>query len=104
MKYDYGNPVQGHSFEHENFYDTLVHMGYDILYFDFLSIYQKLGREAMNRRLWETVKAEKPDLLFCFLFREEIDKDVMRHITEETDTVTLNWFADDHWKFDNYSR
>lgn len=104
MKYDYGIPGQGYSFEHENFYDTLVHMGYDILYFDFMSIYQELGSEELNRRLWETVKTEKPALLFCFLFKEEINRDVMRRITEETDTVTLNWFADDHWKFDNYSR
>jgi spore maturation protein CgeB len=104
MKYDYGKPAQGYSFEHENFYGTLAQMGYDTLYFDFMSIYQEVGREAMNRRLWETAKAEKPDLLFCFLFKEEIDRDVMRRITAETGIITLNWFADDHWKFDNYSR
>ncbi len=104
MKYDYGIPEQGLSFEHENFHDTLIHMGYDILYFDFMSLYQEFGREEMNRRLWATVKSEKPDLLFCFLYKEELDRDVMRRITEETGTPTLNWFADDHWKFDNYSR
>ena len=37
MKYDYGKPAQGYSFEHENFYGTLAQMGYDILYFDFMS-------------------------------------------------------------------
>jgi spore maturation protein CgeB len=104
MKYDYGIPAQGHSFEHENFYDSLAHMGFDILYFDFMSLYQELGREAMNRRLWETVNTEKPDLLFCFLYKDEIEREVMQRITRETDTVTLNWFADDHWKFDLYSR
>ena len=104
MKYDYGIKTQEYSFEHENFYDTLVHMGYELLYFDFMSIYQEIGREEMNRRLWEIARAEKPDLLFCFLYREEIDREVMRRITQETDTVTLNWFADDHWRFDNFSR
>ena len=29
---------------------------------------------------------------------------VVRRISEETNTVTLNWFCDDHWRFDNYSR
>lgn len=104
MKYDYGISAHGYSFEHENFYDTLLHMGYDILYFDFMTIYQEQGREAMNRALLDIAKSEKPDLLFCFLFGEEIDREVMQTITKNSNIVTLNWFADDHWRFDNFSR
>lgn len=104
MKYNYGIPPQGYSFEHENFYSTLSNMGHEILYFDFMSVYQEFGRERMNDRLWEVTITEKPDVLFCFLFGEEIDRQVMRRITEKTGTLTLNWFADDHWRFDNFSR
>ena len=104
MKYDYGKPEQGYSFEHYNFYDSLLHMGHDILYFDFMTLMQEQGKDRMNRKLLEVVKAEKPDLMFTVLFKDEIDKVVVKGISENTDTVTLNWFCDDHWRFDNFSR
>src|SRR3972149_554001 len=49
MQYDYGNPSQGYSFEHYNFYDSLRGMGHEILYFDFLELEQVYGRDEMNR-------------------------------------------------------
>lgn len=104
MKYDYGKQEQGYSFEHYNFYHSLLHIGHDILYFDFVTLIQEHGREWMNRRLLEVVKAEQPDLMFTVLFTDELDPAVIREISENTDTVTLNWFCDDHWRFENYSR
>ena len=104
MKYDYGKPDQGYSFEHYNFYHALLNMGHDILYFDFMSLMQQQGRDWMNRRLLEVVRAEKPDLMFTVLFTEEFDPAVVKEISENTDTITLNWFCDDHWRFDNFSR
>lgn len=104
LKYDYNNPAQGLSFEHYNFYDTLVHLGHEVIYFDFGSLVKEIGPEAMNRRLLEIVRAEKPYLLFSVLFDQELDPRTIRDISENTDTVTLNWFCDDHWRFDNYSR
>ncbi|MCL4552959.1 MAG: glycosyltransferase, partial [Candidatus Marsarchaeota archaeon] len=65
---------------------------------------QERGREWMNRRLLEVARVEKPELLFCALFTDELDQPVMREISENTDCLTLNWFCDDHWRFDNYSR
>ena len=58
MKYDYGKPEQGLSFEHYNFYDSFLHMGHDILYFDYMTLMQQHGREWMNRRLQEVVASE----------------------------------------------
>lgn len=104
MKYDYGKPEQGYSFEHNNFYDCLYNMGNDILYFDFMTLMQQHGREWMNRRLAEVVREEKPDLMFTVLFTEELDKKVVSSISESSETITLNWFCDDHWRFDNYSK
>lgn len=104
MKHDYGRPERGYSFEHHNFYHSLLNMGHDILYFDFMTLMQKHGRARMNRRLLEVVAAEKPDFLFCVLFDEDLSKRVIREISEDSATVTLNWFCDDHWRFDKYSR
>ena len=104
MKYDYGKEERGYSFEHYNFYHSLLHMGHDILYFDFMTLMQEHGRDWMNRRLLEVAKAEKPELMLTVLFTDELDPAVVREISENTDTVSLNWFCDDHWRLDNYSR
>ena len=103
MKYDYGVPAQGTSLEHNNFYEPLVRMGHDVIYFDYMTILQELGRDAMNRRLLEVAGSQHPELLFCVLFGEELDKDVMRRISA-SETTTVNWFSDDHWRFERYSR
>ncbi len=104
MKHNYGKPEQGYSFEHHNFFDSLRHMGHDIIYFDFMTLLQKHGKNAMNRRLREVVDTHRPDLLFTLLFEDELDQDILKDISQNTDTVTLNWFSDDHWRFDNYSQ
>lgn len=104
MKYDYGRPNQGPSFEHYNFYHALIHMGHDIIYFDFMSLLQEHGRTWMNNRLVEVAKREKPDLMFTVLFTDEFDASVLRDVTEDIGIVTLNWFCDDHWRFEQYSR
>ncbi len=104
LKYDYNRPDRGFSFEHYNFFHCLRHMGCEILYFDYGTLLGKYGRRRMNRRLREVVRAEKPDLLFVFLTADELEPRVLRGIADDDDAVTLNWFADDHYRFDIYSR
>lgn len=104
MKYDYGKQERGYSFEYYNFFDPLLKMGHDILFFDFTGLLQQHGREWMNARLREVVKVEKPDLLFSMIFEEELDPRNMRDISQAGDTITVNWFCDDHWRFDTFSR
>jgi spore maturation protein CgeB len=103
MKYDYGQPEQGVSFEHCNFYDSLAHMGHDILYFDFMTLLKKHGRESMNRRLAEVAKTERPDLMFSVLFKDELEASTLREVADRYGVATLNWFCDDHWRFDAYT-
>lgn len=104
MKYDYGIPAQGLSVEHTNFFDSLNRCGHDILYFDFASLMQKTSRAAMNRRLAEVAKSEKHDLVFVFLAGDELDMEVISGISRQGNAPTVNWFADDHWRFEHYSR
>lgn len=104
MKYDYGRRNQGPSFEHYNFYDCLLQMGHDIVYFDFMTLMQEHGRSWMNNRLMEVAKNEKPDLMFTVLFTDEFDSSVLRNVTENVGIMSVNWFCDDHWRFERYSR
>lgn len=104
MKYDYGDPKRGLSFEQCNFYDTLSHMGHKLIHFDALTVLNEKGRKQMNQDLLEIVYEEKPDLLFCILMRDEFEPKVIEKISKETNTTTYNWFCDDHWRYDNFSK
>lgn len=105
MKYDYGDPARGLSFEHYNFYDSLVKMDggkHKIIYFPFDEAMREADKETMNQKLIETANTEKPDLIFFCLFTDEIDKKTIRTLSK--DFVTYNWFLDDTWRFWNFSR
>jgi spore maturation protein CgeB len=104
LKYDYGIPERGYSFEYYSFYDTLVGMGHDVEYFDYYTLFKQHGSLAMTKMLRRKVEEWKPDLLFFFLFTDQFNYEELRKITTETNTITFNWFADDHWRFNNFSR
>lgn len=104
MRHDYGRPEQGPSFEHQTFYDTLARLGHEIVYFDFVALSKEHGRAWVNRRLWDIATVEDPDLMFCTLFGDELDEQVVARISSELRTVTINWFCDDHWRFYDFSR
>lgn len=107
LKYDYGDPKRGFSYEHCNLYDSLTKMDnsqYQVVYFPFDELMRKNGRDAMNKMLIETVSKQEPDICFFSLFTDEIKKEIIREITNKSRTITFNWFADDHWRFDNFSK
>jgi spore maturation protein CgeB len=103
-RYDYGIPERGFSFEHYNFYETLVKMGHDVEYFDFVDLHRTHGSVEMTKLLADRVREGKPDLLFTFLFTDQFHAPLLKKIKEESSTVTFNWFADDHWRFESFSR
>lgn len=107
LKYDYGVPERGHSYEHSHFYGSLTRLhggSHDVIYFAFDEVMREVGREEMNKKLLHAVNEHEPDLCFFALFTDEIKKSTIRKITDSGKTVTYNWFADDHWRFNNYSR
>lgn len=104
QRYDYGNPDNGLSFEHFNFYEAFVAMGHDVMYFDYPSIIEEVGRTRANQQLEMLVQTQQPQVLFGVVRHDLIAKRTMRRISEETNTITINWFCDDHWQFDSEAR
>ena len=102
LQYNYYNPNQGLSFEHNNFYLGLLNYpGAEVKYFPYDRILE-VGKKRWNQELLETVKKNPPDLLFCFMFTDELAIRTLEQIKQLT--TSLAWFADDHWRIYNYSR
>lgn len=95
------NPVRKLSFEYNNFYLTLRDMkGVEVIEYPYDPII-RLGKRAFNEKLLALVQKEKPDLVFAFMFTDELELETLQKIKNITTSVA--WFADDHWRLDNYS-
>lgn len=103
MADDYGDPARGPSFEDTNFRSALEGMGHQLVRFDFMAEQKAHGTEEMNRRLLATAQEASPDLSFFVLFQDEIDPETIRGVSR-AGGPTVNWFTDDHWRFDRFSR
>lgn len=104
MRYDYGDPRLGDCFEYRNFHDTLRRMpGITVEHFPYDVILRAEGRSRMNEQLRRTAE-RAPDLYFFVLYTDEIAQETIAWLTNRSGAVTLNWFGDDHWRFEGYSR
>lgn len=101
---DYGDPSRGPSFEDVNFHDTLRRMPLELVHFDIAREILGHGYWGANRRLSEVVRAWQPDVLFSVMFEEQLDWEVVRDISRRSNTTTVGWFCDDHYRFEGYSR
>ncbi len=104
MRYEYGNPERGPSFEEMNFRSALEGMGQRVTAYDFMARGQELGYEAMRAELVSLAAEAKPDLAFFFLFTDQLDPATIGAVGREGGCPTLNWFADDHWRFEDFTR
>jgi spore maturation protein CgeB len=106
LRHEYGDPARGMSFEQQNFYSTLIAMdggNHTVVPFAFDDVLRERGKDEMNQLLIETARRERPDLCFFFLFTNEITKKTLQTLRTEG-FVTFNWFADDQWRWFNFSR
>jgi spore maturation protein CgeB len=103
MQWDYKNQAQGESFEYTNFWDTLRRMsGVEAELFPFDDIERRIGREAMNKALLVKAQEWKPDVAFFVFFQNEFDASTVKDLSKICPTI--NWFADDQWRFHSFSK
>jgi spore maturation protein CgeB len=102
VKNDLYDTKRGVSFEFVNFYLTLGNMkNTTVIEYPFDKILD-VGKKKFNQELIDVVLQEKPDLFFAFMYTDELDPLVLTEIKKKTTSIA--WFADDYWRFFNYSR
>ena len=102
LRYDYGDRSLGNSFEYDQFYLFLKEAYRDVTLFGFDDALDGSKKQKVNSDLIELVKKERPDLVFFFLYTDQFIPDVLNEIRKYTKTI--NWFADDKWRFDSFSK
>jgi len=104
----FGNPESDFSYAHCNFYDTLTKMNggkYQVIYFPFDEIIKKEGKEKIQEKLMEKVNEKNPDLVFFIVSLIDttvLEVETIKSITHKT--KTLNFFTDDYWQFEKFSK
>jgi spore maturation protein CgeB len=103
LKYDYGMPERGLSFEYHNFYEPMSAMGHQVEMLDMGAIGRAGAPGSVDRGFLDAVTRSRPDLVFTFLAGDELSAQAIAEVTE-AGIPTLNWFADDHWRFEDFTR
>lgn len=98
MEYDYGDPNRGRSYEYYNFYKSLKDIGHEVILFDFLAEFKRLGKTEMNKKLLAVVQSLKPDLAMFSLYTDQFDPTTVSQLRQYT--RTLCFFHDDTWRVD----
>jgi spore maturation protein CgeB len=104
MREDYGIPGCGSSHEWCNIVPALESFEFETRHFDYAQELIEHGYWESQARLRDIVDSWRPHVLFIFMYQEQVDRELIRWVSESTPTVTVAWFADDHWRFDIYSR
>jgi spore maturation protein CgeB len=104
MRHEYGDPSRGLSFEENNFRSSLEGMGYRLTVFDFLGRTRSDGVARMRSDLIALANETKPDLAFFVLFTDQLDTPTIEAVGRVGGCPTVNWFADDHWRFESFTR
>lgn len=99
--YDH-DPAQGFAFDHSNIYDSLRRMpGVEVVYFVYDRV-REIGAPRINEELIALVKKEKPDLFLSIMYHEDLTLATLDELRKHT--ITLGYFMDDQWHFENSSR
>ena len=104
MANDYGDPARGLSFEETNFRSALDGMGHEVIPFDFMERARRDGKRRMRGDLLRAAAEAEADVAFFCLFTDELDTATIEGVGREGGFPTANWFADDHWRFDIFTR
>lgn len=97
-RYEYGDFTRGLGYVHYNFYNSLLRLGYSLIYFDCDRLAQRFGAKKMSLMLREVAYYYQPQFLFYFHTRDVIDHSVWQEISNQLSIKTIICLADDFWR------
>jgi spore maturation protein CgeB len=98
MLHPYGRPELGIHQVYYNDFLCLKDMVEEVVFFDYMTRFQKVGRVAMNEELLQIVTDMKPDVVFIALFTDQFLPEVIDAISKRT--ITVFPASDDMWRIE----
>jgi hypothetical protein len=100
VKYDYGNPARGLSYEEYNFLNTFKQMNdVTVVRLDIYTLYYRYGRKAMNDAIKEACIHYSITDLFYLLYLDVIDYSLIASLSNDYGIKTHIWLFDDDKRY-----
>jgi spore maturation protein CgeB len=100
LKNDYGDPRSGLSYEYNYFYRTLEGMFTACRLFDYSPYLERTV--DLQADVLAAAEEFRPDVVFFVLFQDQFAEETLDRLKERY--LTVNWFCDDQWRFEDFSR
>ncbi len=102
LEYDYGKPERGESLEIKAFLPALRANFGEVIVFPLEKNGFPNDVEGLQKRLLSFAEKVQPDIIFFVLMNDEVRQETIQKLSEKYTTV--NWFCDDQWRFDTYTK
>lgn len=103
-EHNYGNPERGDCYEYVNFLPALRNLGHEVVFFESFNRSRYQNFAALNRKLLERVKTDRPDVVICVLLGYEVWLETLQLICDQSTATLINWSTDDSWKYEQFSK
>ena len=101
LQYDYGDPKRGtNDIGLYGFKKSFETLGHDVETF-YWDEYLK-NPSTMQEPLKKRADLVKPDIIFFCLFRDQFEVETLNYLKSKY--TTINWFGDDSWRFDTFTK
>jgi len=100
LRYDYGIKSRGDSLEYKGFYAALKQLTdevYPFWYDNYLT-----NKDELQQQIIKFVDDVNPTIVFFILMKDEISFKTLDYLKDKY--TTINWFCDDQWRFENFTR
>jgi spore maturation protein CgeB len=103
LQYDYGIPQRGPNYiGEEGFRQSMLKLQHSVETFYYDDYLRPPRMDALQHDLIMRANAVNPDLIFFILFENQFSVDTLSYLKSRFTTV--NWFCDDQWRFDDFTR
>lgn len=100
LRNDYGVKSRGDSLEFRGFLPALKHITDEVYPFWFDEYLDK--KKELQKRVIEFIDEIHPDIVFFILIEDEFSFETLDYLKSKY--LTVNWFGDDHWRFESFTK
>ena len=97
-QYEYSKKENGESLNKRAFFDGFLKLGYTVTPLWYDDDHKDLQEQIIN-----SAEETKPDIIFFILQENQIKVETLKKL-KKSGFFTVNWFGDDHWRFNLFTK